>query len=80
MSTDSLPQLQQRRERLDEERASIGSPDEARLAALREQVGNLEGELAAALCGAGAAEGRVATSTQERQQHFDSRVRASRKT
>ncbi len=41
-----LAQLQQRRERLDEERASIGSPDEARLAALHEQVGTLESELA----------------------------------
>jgi chromosome segregation protein len=70
-----LAQLQQRRERLDEERASIGSPDEARLAGLREQVASLESELERHSSALTTAEERVATVTRERQDHADARQR-----
>ena len=70
-----LAQLLQRRERLDEERASIGSPDEARLASLREQVSNLEAELARHSAALTASEERVGTVTRERQEHADARQR-----
>jgi chromosome segregation protein len=70
-----LAQLQQRRERLDEERASIGSPDEARLASMREQVATLEGELGQHSAALTAAEERVAAATRERQEHVDAKQR-----
>ena len=43
-----LAQLAQRRERLSEEQASIGSPDEAQLAGLKQQLVKNESEVAAA--------------------------------
>ncbi|MGE5713624.1 MAG: chromosome segregation protein SMC, partial [Betaproteobacteria bacterium] len=70
-----LAQLQQRRERLDEERASIGSPDEARLASVREQVATLEGELGQHSAAVTAAEGRVAAASRERQEQVDAKQR-----
>jgi len=70
-----LAQLQQRRERLDEERASIGSPDEARLASMRDQVATLEGELGQHSAALTAAEERVAAATRERQEHVDAKQR-----
>jgi chromosome segregation protein len=70
-----LAQLQQRRERLDEERASIGSPDEARLASMRERVATLEGELGQHSAAVTAAEERVAAATRERQEHIDAKQR-----
>ena len=70
-----LGQLAQRRERLAEERTSIGSPDEARLAALREQVGGLERELTRHTGELAGAEARVEATTQERQHQLEARQR-----
>jgi chromosome segregation protein len=69
-----LAVLQQRRERLAEEQASIGSPDEERLAALREQVASLEVELAERASKQAESESLVEETTARRQQHSDQRA------
>ncbi len=68
--------LQQRRERLAEERASIGSPDEARLAGIRAEIGQSESQLASHSAAQTAADERVSTGTTERQQQFEARASA----
>ncbi|HQR70984.1 MAG TPA: chromosome segregation protein SMC [Burkholderiaceae bacterium] len=65
-----------RRERLAEERASIGSPDEARLATLQQEVAGLESQLGEHAASQSAAEARVNAATAERQQQFDQRAAA----
>ncbi|MDH5207045.1 MAG: chromosome segregation protein SMC [Burkholderiaceae bacterium] len=70
-----LSALAQRRDRLKEERTSIGSPDEARLADLKAQLARMEGELAAATESQQRAEQQVASSTDERSRQLDARVR-----
>jgi chromosome segregation protein len=69
-----LAVLQQRRERLAEEQASIGSPDEERLAALREQVASLERELAESTSKHAESERHVEETTARRQQQSDERA------
>jgi chromosome segregation protein len=68
--------LQQRRERLAEEQASIGSPDEERLASLRQEVGGFERQLAEHTAAQVAAEAQVSAATAERQQQSDQRAGA----
>ncbi|HTN50161.1 MAG TPA: chromosome segregation protein SMC [Burkholderiaceae bacterium] len=71
-----LGALQQRRERLAEEQASIGSPDEEKLAALNESVARLQARLAEHAAAETAANARVASATQERQLNFEQRAAA----
>ncbi len=71
-----LAVLQQRRERLAEERASIGSPDEEKLTGLREEVQRLEAQLAEHTDAQAGAEERVSTATAARQQQGDQRTSA----
>jgi chromosome segregation protein len=70
-----LAALAQRRDRLNEERASIGSPDEARLADLKTQVTRLETELAAATEAQQRAEQQVTVGTEDRSRQLDARVK-----
>ncbi|MGH6611904.1 MAG: chromosome segregation protein SMC, partial [Burkholderiaceae bacterium] len=70
-----LTQLQQRRERLAEEQASIGSPDEAQLAKLKQQLSQGEVESNANAETLQRAEGSVEQSTSARQQQLDDRAR-----
>jgi chromosome segregation protein len=70
-----LAALAQRRDRLSEEKASIGSPDEARLAELRAQVARLEGELAQATEAQRRAEHQADAGSEERTRQLDARVR-----
>jgi chromosome segregation protein len=68
--------LQQRRERLAEERASIGSPDEVRLAGIRGEVAQLEGQLGEHTAAQTAADERAVATTAQRQQQFEARAGA----
>ena len=70
-----LAVLQQRRERLAEEQTSIGSPDEARLAAVQQQVEALERDLGERSSAQAACEQSVEQSTAQRQQQSDERAR-----
>ena len=71
-----LAVLQQRRERLAEERASIGSPDEERLAQLQQEVARLEGQIGEHTSAQATAETQVSVTTAERQQQSDQRSSA----
>jgi chromosome segregation protein len=71
-----LAVLQQRRERLAEERTSIGAPDEERLAGLRQDLQRLERQLAEYSATQAAADESVRASTIERQQQFEQRAGA----
>jgi chromosome segregation protein len=71
-----LAVLQQRRERLAEERSSIGSPDEQRRAGLQQDLQRLEADLARHAASQVAADERVDATTTERQQQFDQRAGA----
>ena len=70
-----LGQLAQRRERLSEEQASIGSPDEAQLASLKQQLIKNESEIAAGAESQQRAEQNVDQMTEQRQQCLDDRAR-----
>ncbi|HYM47726.1 MAG TPA: chromosome segregation protein SMC, partial [Burkholderiaceae bacterium] len=70
-----LAQLAQRRERLSEEQASIGSPDEAQLASLKKQLANSEGEITASAESQQRGEAHVDRMTEQRQQRLDDRAR-----
>jgi chromosome segregation protein len=72
-----LGALAQRRERLDEERASIGSPDVERLAGLQRTVARLSDELGAATAAHERASTAVADSQQARQVDIDARAQAN---
>jgi chromosome segregation protein len=72
-----LAALGQRRDRLAEEKASIGSPDEARLAQLKQTGVRLERELAEGTEAQQRAEAEVHASTEQRQQQLDARTRQS---
>jgi chromosome segregation protein len=70
-----LAQLEQRRERLNEEQASIGSPNETQLAHLKQQLAQAEEQstvIAEALQGA---EAQVEQAAAERQRQVDERAR-----
>ena len=71
-----LAALQQRRERLAEEQASIGAPDEEKLATVTDDVAGLECQLAQQTAAQAESEQQVATTTAERQQHVDERATA----
>ncbi len=70
-----LAHLAQRRARLSEERASIGSPDEAQLASLTQQLVNSEAEIAAVAESQQRSEANVDRMTDQRQQRLDDRAR-----
>ena len=70
-----LAQLAQRRERLREEQASIGSPDEVQLASLKQQLIDNESEVAAGAESQQRSEANVDRMTEQRQQRVDDRVR-----
>ena len=70
-----LAQLAQRRERLSEEQASIGSPDEAQLAGLKQQLAKNESEVAAGAESQQRSEANVDRMTEQRQQRLDDRAR-----
>ncbi len=70
-----LGALAQRRERLNEERAQLGAPDDARLAALKADAQRMEAELAAGTQRLQAAEAAVARLQGERQAQLDARTR-----
>jgi chromosome segregation protein len=70
-----LAALAQRRDRLNEERASIGSPDEARLADLKSHLTRLEAELSAATEAQQRAEQQVASGAEERTRQLEARVK-----
>ena len=72
-----LAQLAQRRERLSEEQKSIGSPDEAQLASLKQQLANSESEIATAAKLQQHNDENVERLTQQRQQCLDDRARQS---
>ncbi len=69
-----LAQLAQRRERLGEEQALIGSPDEAQLADLKQQVARSESDVAATAGAHQRTEGDVEQATANRQQRLDDRA------
>jgi chromosome segregation protein len=71
-----LAVLQQRRERLAEERASIGSPDEERLAQLQQEVARLEGQIGEHTSAQATAETQVSVATADRQQQSEQRASA----
>jgi chromosome segregation protein len=70
-----LQALQQRRERLQQERGQLGAPDEARLATLRSDAARLEGEIAAAAERQQQLETQRGQLQSERQQQLESRTR-----
>ncbi len=70
-----LGQLMQRRERLSEEQASIGSPDEAQLAGLKQQLAKNESEMSAHVEAQQQSEANVDRMTEQRQQRLDDRTR-----
>ncbi len=70
-----LAQLAQRRERLSEEQASIGSPDEAQLANLKQQLAKNESEIAEHAESQQRNEASVDRMTEQRQQRIDDRTR-----
>ncbi len=72
-----LAQLAQRRERLGEEQASIGSPDEAQLATLKQQLESSETEIAAMVDSQRSAEAHVDQMIGRRQQRLDDRAQQS---
>jgi chromosome segregation protein len=71
-----LAMLQQRRDRLAEERTAIGAPDETKLAALQDETRRHEQELAAHSEALQAAERRVQAATSEREQQSEGRAAA----
>ncbi|MFN3564925.1 MAG: chromosome segregation protein SMC, partial [Burkholderiaceae bacterium] len=70
-----LRSLQSRRERLQEEKAHLGSPDEQRLAALKSDIARLEAELAATTQRLQQAETQLAQAQGERQGLLETRTR-----
>ncbi|MGE5337426.1 MAG: chromosome segregation protein SMC [Gemmatimonadota bacterium] len=72
-----LAALAQRRERLAEERAQLGAPDDARLAALKADAQRLESDLAASLQRLQESEATHARLQLERQTHLDARSKES---
>jgi chromosome segregation protein len=72
-----LGALAQRRERLAEERAQLGAPDDARLAQLSADAHRMEAELAASTQRLQAAESAVTRLQGERQAQLDARTRES---
>ncbi len=70
-----LGALLARRERLQEERAHLGAPDEQRLSALQSEIARLEAELAASAQRLAQAEGALAQAHGERQGLLDARTR-----
>ncbi len=72
-----LGQLAQRRERLSEEQASIGSPDEAQLASLKQQLVESESEIAVGAESQQRADANVERATEQRQQRLNDRDRQS---
>ncbi|MFZ5540265.1 MAG: chromosome segregation protein SMC [Pseudomonadota bacterium] len=70
-----LGSLQARRERLQEEKAHLGSPDEQRLAALKSDIARLEAELAATTQRLQQAETQLAQAQGERQGLLETRTR-----
>ena len=72
-----LAQLAQRRERLGEEQASIGSPDEAHLATLKQQMAANDGAMAASAEAQQRSEAQVDQATARRQQQLDDRTTQS---
>ena len=69
-----LAQLAQRRVRLSEEQASIGSPDQAQLESLRQQMSRGEGEAEATTESQQRAEAAVEQMSSQRQQRLDDRA------
>jgi chromosome segregation protein len=72
-----LGALAQRRERLAEERTSIGAPDVERLSGLQQTVARLQDELGAAAAGHEQAQAAVVDAQQLRQADIDARAQAS---
>jgi chromosome segregation protein len=70
-----LGSLQQRRERLEEERGRLGAPDEARLAALRGQAERMQAELAALEARRQQAQAGQEQRQRQRQETLDARTR-----
>lgn len=70
-----LGSLQARRERLQEEKAHLGSPDEQRLAALKSDIARLEADLAATTQRLQQAESELAQAQGERQGLLETRTR-----
>ncbi|MCX8113854.1 MAG: chromosome segregation protein SMC [Burkholderiaceae bacterium] len=70
-----LGSLQARRERLQEEKAHLGSPDEQRLAALKSDIARLEADLAATTQRVQQAESQLAQAQGERQGLLETRTR-----
>jgi chromosome segregation protein len=70
-----LGSLQARRERLQEEKAHLGSPDEQRLAALKSDIARLEADLAATTQRLQQAESQLAQAQGERQGLLETRTR-----
>ncbi len=70
-----LNALQQRRERLQQERGHLGAPDEARLATLRAEAARLESEIAAAAERQQQLEAQRTQLQAERQQQLEARTR-----
>ncbi|MCU0951421.1 MAG: AAA family ATPase, partial [Burkholderiaceae bacterium] len=70
-----LQGLQQRRDRLADERRQLGQPDEEKLAVLNADVERLGGELEAASARLADADARVPQLSTERQQLLDARTR-----
>ena len=69
-----LAQLAQRRVRLSEEQASIGSPDQAQLESLRQHMSQGEGEAGATTESQQRAEAAVELTSSQRQQRLDDRA------
>jgi len=72
-----LVSLQQRRDRLEEERTQLGAPDEARLASLQADVARLDQELALVAGRAALAESNASELQAKRQSQVDARTRES---
>jgi chromosome segregation protein len=70
-----LGSLQQRRERLEEERGRLGAPDEARLAELRGQAERMQAELAALEARRQQVQAGQEQRQQQRQETLDARTR-----
>ena len=72
-----LAQLAQRRERLGEEQALIGSPDEAQLATLKQQIATNDEAITASAEAQQRSEAQVDQATARRQQQLDDRTSQS---
>ena len=70
-----LAQLALRRERLREEQASIGAPNEAQLAGLKQQLVSNESEIAAGAEALQRAESSIDRMSEQRQQRLEDRAR-----